>query len=153
MQSEKIKQFLDEQGIDYICIAHSPTYTAQTTAQSSHVSGRILAKAVIVDLDGQIAMAVLPANQRVILEDLRELTGCQQVKLVSEGVFKKKFPDCETGAMPPFGNPYGMDVYAAGALSQNDEIAFKAGSHSEIILMAYKDFERLAHPKILQFTA
>ena len=111
-----------------------------------------LAKTVIVDLDDNMAMAVLPANRKIVLQDLREVTGSDHVKFASEDEFKEKFPDCETGAMPPFGNLYGMKVYAAASLAENDEIAFNAGSHTEVIKMAYQDFERLARPKVVSFT-
>jgi Ala-tRNA(Pro) deacylase len=111
-----------------------------------------MAKTVIVELDGVTAMAVLPANKKVVLQDLRELTGSDRVKFASEPDFYKKFPDCEGGAMPPFGNLYGMDVYVAESLAQNDEIAFNAGSHTEAIKMSYADFERLVQPKVLSFT-
>jgi len=97
-------------------------------------------------------MAVLPANRKIVLQDLREVTGSDKVKFASEDEFQKKFPDCETGAMPPFGNLYGMDVYVAEALTNNDEIAFNAGSHTEAMRLAYKDFERLVKPKVLSFT-
>src|SRR5438552_11692135 len=99
-----------------------------------------------------MAMAVLPANRKIVLQDLREVTGSHEVKFASEEEFKQKFPDCETGAMPPFGNLYGMDVYVAEALTENEAIAFNAGSHTEVIKMAYRDFQRLAQPKVLSFT-
>src|SRR6266699_4652129 len=153
MPSQKIKKFLDEQKIKYVSIAHSTAFTAQEVAQSAHVPGRIMAKTVIVDLDGQMAMAVLPADRKIALQDLRDITGSDRVKLATEDAFQKRFPDCETGAMPPFGHLYGMEVYAAESLSQNDEIAFNAGTHTEVIKMGYKDFERLVNPKVMSFTA
>src|SRR6476620_2799113 len=143
MPVRTLKQFLDAQGVKYISIVHSTAYTAQEVAASAHVTGRELAKTVIVELDGEMAMAVLPANRNIVLQDLREVTGCDQVKFASEDKFKQRFPDCETGAMPPFGNLYGMEVFVAESLTNNDEIAFNAGSHTEVIKMAYKDFERL----------
>ena len=97
-------------------------------------------------------MAVLPANRKIILQDLREVTGADQVKFVPEDAFKKLFPDCDTGAMPPFGNLYGMEVFVAAALTENETIAFNAGSHVEVIKLAYKDFERLVRPNVLSFT-
>jgi len=121
-------------------------------AASAHIPGRELAKTVIVYLDGEMAMAVLPANRKVVLADLREMTGADQAKLVPEEDFKKRFPDCEVGAMPPFGNLYGMEVYVAASLAQNAEIAFNAGSHTEVIKLAYKDFERLVRPQVIPFT-
>ena len=147
-----LKEFLDKERIKYVSIVHSPAYTAQEVAASAHITGRELAKTVIVQLDGVMAMAVLPANRKIILQDLRELTGSDKVKFVAEEDFKKKFPDCETGAMPPFGNLYGMEVFVAAALSENNEISFNAGSHTEVIKLAYADFDRLVKPTVMSFT-
>ena len=152
MPVKKLKEFLDNEGVKYISIIHSPAFTAQEVAASAHVTGRELAKTVIVQLDGEMAMAVLPPNRKIVLQDLRDLTGCSKAKFVSEDDFKKKFPDCETGAMPPFGNLYGMEVFVAPSLAENDEIAFNAGSHTEVIKLHFRDFERLVHPNVLSFT-
>jgi Ala-tRNA(Pro) deacylase len=152
MPVKKLKEALDANRVKYVSIIHSKAYTAQEVAASAHVSGRIMAKTVIVELDGKLAMAVLPANRKIVLQDLREITGSDQVKFASEEQFQARFPDCETGAMPPFGNLYGMDVYVADTLAQNEEIAFNAGSHVEVIKLAYRDFERLAQPKVVSFT-
>ena len=152
MPVRKLKAFLDQERIKYVSIIHSAAYTAQEVAASAHITGRELAKTVIVELDGEMAMAVLPANRKIVLQDLREVTGSDQVKFASEEEFRKRFPDCETGAMPPFGNLYGMDVYVAESLTQSDDIAFNAGSHTEVIKLAYRDFERLVKPKVVSFT-
>jgi Ala-tRNA(Pro) deacylase len=152
MPVKTLKEFLDREKVKYISLVHSTAYTAQEVAASAHITGRELAKTVIVELDGKMAMAVLPANRKIVLQDLREVTGSDEVKFASEEEFKQKFPDCETGAMPPFGNLYGMDVYVAQTLTENDEIAFNAGSHTEVIRMACADFERLVHPKVMSFT-
>jgi Ala-tRNA(Pro) deacylase len=152
MPVKVLKEFLDKNHVKYVCVVHSQAYTAQEVAASAHVSGRALAKVVIVELDGQMAMAVLPADRKVVLQELREITGCDQVRFASEEQFQKRFPDCEIGAMPPFGNLYGMDVYAAAALAENQQIAFNAGSHTEIIKLAYEDWERLVRPKVVSFT-
>jgi Ala-tRNA(Pro) deacylase len=152
MPVRKLKEFLDREKIKYVSIIHSTAYTAQEVAASAHVTGKELAKVVIVELDGKMAMAVLPANRKIVLQDLREVTGCDEVKFASEDEFRARFPDCETGAMPPFGNLYGMDVYAAESLIDNEEIAFNAGSHTEVIRVAFRDFERLVHPKVMSFT-
>lgn len=152
MPVKKLKEFLDQNHVKYVTIAHSMAYTAQEVAASAHVSGRALAKVVIVEIDGKMAMAVLPANRKVVLQDLREITGSDQVKFVAEDRFKDRFPDCEIGAMPPFGNLYGMNVYVADSLADNDEIAFNAGSHEEVIRLAYHDFERLVKPRVVAFT-
>ncbi len=152
MPVRKMKEFLDREKVKYISMIHSPAYTAQEVAQSAHIGGKELAKVVIVELDGKMAMAVLPANRKIVLQDLREVTGCDEVKFASEDEFKARFPDCETGAMPPFGNLYGMEVFMAESLAQNEEIAFNAGSHTEVVKLAFRDFERLVRPKILNFT-
>jgi Ala-tRNA(Pro) deacylase len=99
-----------------------------------------------------MAMAVLPANQKVIMQDLRDMTGAENVKFASEAEFEKHFPDCEIGAMPPFGNLYGMEVFVAQSLAGSDEITFTAGSHAEVIRMSYADFDRLVQPKVLNFS-
>jgi Ala-tRNA(Pro) deacylase len=152
MPVKALKQFLDNCNVKYTCIVHSPAYTAQEVAQSAHIKGHSMAKVVIVKLDGVMAMAVLPADTKVVLQDLRELTGHQNVQFATEDEFKSRFPDCEPGAMPPFGNLYAMDVYVAESLTRNEQIAFNAGSHMEVIQLAYADYERLAHPKVLSFS-
>lgn len=152
MPVKQLKHFLDINGIKYVSIIHSPAYTAQEVAQSVHMPGREMAKVVIIELDGKMAMAVLPATRKVVVQDLRDVTGCDDVKFASESEFKSRFPDCEVGAMPPFGNLYGMEVYASEELARNREIAFNAGSHVEIIRMTFDDFDHLVKPKVLAFT-
>jgi len=152
MPVKALKQFLDACKVKYTSITHSPAYTAQEVAQSAHIKGHSMAKVVIVKLDGVMAMAVLPADSKVVLEDLREVTGHENVQLASEEEFKSRFPDCELGAMPPLGNLYSMDVFVAESLTSNDQIAFNAGSHMEVIQMAYADFEKVAHPKVVSFS-
>lgn len=152
MPVKKLKEFLDGRRVKYISIVHSQAFTAQEVAASSHVSGREMAKCVIVQLDGQLAMAVLPANRKIVLQDLRDVTGSDKARFASEEEFKTRFPDCEIGAMPPFGNLYGMEVYVAESLMQLEGLAFNAGSHTEIIRMACRDFERLVKPRMVSFT-
>jgi Ala-tRNA(Pro) deacylase len=152
MPATKLKAFLDEHKIKYVSIKHSEAFTAQEVAASAHISGKELAKTVIVKIHGQPAMAVLPANRKVVIQDLRDLTGEEKVSFAEESEFKTMFPDCQPGAMPPFGNLYGMEVYVAPGLANQEEIAFNAGTHTEVIQMAYRDFERLVQPKVLGFT-
>ena len=152
MVAHALKEYLDRHAIKYVMIIHSPAYTAQEVAQSVHVPGRELAKTVIVNIEGRLAMAVLPANRKVVLQDLRDVTGTDEVRFATEAEFHGRFTDCETGAMPPFGNLYGMDVFVEPRLTQDQEITFNAGSHTEAIQMAYADFERLVHPKIVSFS-
>lgn len=152
MPVRKLKEFLDRENVKYVSIIHSAAYTAQEVAESAHITGREMAKTVIVELDGQMAMAVLPANRKIVLQDLREITGSDQVKFASEEAFRRRFPDCETGAMPPFGNLYGMDVYVSEQLTCSEEMAFNAGSHTEVMRLRFADFERLVKPKVTSFT-
>ena len=152
MPAKRLKEFLDQEQVKYVSLRHSPAYTAQEVAQSVHVSGREMAKTVILMVNGQMAMAVLPANRKILLHDLAEQLGAAEARFATEEEFKARFPDCETGAMPPFGNLYGLPVYVAPGLEFGDEIIFNAGTHTEVIRMAYRDFERLVSPIHTNFT-
>ena len=149
MIARKIKQFLDENDVKYVTITHSAAYTAQEIAASVHVPGKDVAKSVMVNIEGVMAMVVLPASKRVSFDVLRAIVG-KDVELAHEADFARFFPDCEVGAMPPFGNLYGLDVYVDPTLTEDEEIVFNAGTHIEVIRMAYSDFERLAQPRIME---
>ncbi|MFP4055396.1 MAG: aminoacyl-tRNA deacylase [Candidatus Brocadiia bacterium] len=151
MPVKRLKEFLDAQGVKYVAISHSPAFTAQEIAASAHVPGKQLAKTVMVKLDDQMTMAVLPAHESVDFEALKEAAGASEASLASEEEFRDLFPECEVGAMPPFGNLYGMDVFADQTLTEDEEIVFNAGSHKELVKLAYKDFERLAKPTVAAF--
>jgi Ala-tRNA(Pro) deacylase len=152
MTLSKLRKFLDSHHIKYLVISHSLAYTAQGVAALAHVSGKELAKTVIVKIDGILAMAVVPASFHVDMERLRILTGAQTVELATEGEFIDAFPDCETGAMPPFGNLYDMSVYADMKLAENEEITFTAGTHRELVRMDWDDMLRLVNPTIAELT-
>jgi Ala-tRNA(Pro) deacylase len=153
MPIQKLRQFLDANLVKYVVITHSMAYTAQGVAASAHISGNELAKTVILKKDGELCMAVLPASKHVNLEAFAKLTNSGDVCLASEREFKDRFPDCEVGAMPPFGNLYGLPVYVDNSLARDKEIAFNAGSHLELIQLGYDDFERLVNPSIGDFTS
>ncbi|MDZ7625408.1 MAG: YbaK/EbsC family protein [Ignavibacteriaceae bacterium] len=152
MPSKKLKAFLDENKIKYVSIQHSSAYTAQEIAAIAHIPGKDLAKTVIIKIDGKMAMAVLPASYKVSFDNLKDTLGVKEVRLAYEQEFIDKFPDCEVGAMPPFGNIYGMDVYVAESLAEDEEIAFNACSHTELIKMNFNDFEKLVKPKRIKFS-
>jgi Ala-tRNA(Pro) deacylase len=152
MPLSKLREFLDSHRVKYLVISHSLTYTAQGIAALSHVSGKKLAKTVIVKLDGALAMAVIPASGRVDLDRLKFVTGGSSIELASESEFQNAFPDCELGAMPPFGNLYDMPVYADASLAQNEEITFSAGTHRELVRMNWQDMLRLVNPTIAELT-
>jgi Ala-tRNA(Pro) deacylase len=153
MTVRKLQEFLDSHHIKYVRIIHSPAYTAQKIAASAHIPGKELAKTVMIKVDGKMAMVVLPASKQVDFKLLREATGADQMELAKEREFMELFPDCDIGAMPPFGNLYGLEVYVAETLTKDEEIAFNAGSHTELIKLAYKDFEALVKPKVLKCCA
>jgi Ala-tRNA(Pro) deacylase len=153
MHFSKITAFLDGHEVKYVVISHSKAFTAQGIAAVSHISGKFLAKTVIVKLDGALAMAVLPASYQVDLVALKKAVGVRDAELASEREFKQHFPDCETGAMPPFGNLYGIPVYVDESLTEDHEIAFNAGSHHELIRMTYIDFDRLVRPEVMSFSS
>ena len=152
MPARKLKEFLDSQAVKYLKLAHSPTYTAREIAQSLHINGKKVAKTVIVFIEGKMAMAVLPANRSIDFDHFRKTIGEKKIELATEEQFKGMFPDCEVGAMPPFGNLYGMEVYVDQHLTEDDDIFFNACSHSELIEMSYQDFERLVKPKVFRLT-
>ena len=146
MPETRLIDFLNKEHVKYVTIGHSPAYTAQEIAALTHIPGKELAKTVIVKVDNELAMVVLPASEMVRLDHLRDTLGTEFVELAEEDDFKEAFPDCETGAMPPFGNLYGMKVFVDQSLREDDEIAFNAGSHDELIRLPYADYERLVHP-------
>lgn len=153
MPVRKLQEFLDREHVKYVSIRHSPAYTSQEIAASAHIRGKELAKSVVVKLDKKMALVVLPASFKVDLALLKDVTGAKHAELASEADFITAFPECELGAMPPFGHLYGMPVYVDDRLSEDREIAFNAGTHSELIRMAYDDFERMEKPKIAHVSA
>lgn len=147
MPGQKVKEFLEEKNVKYVSIEHSTAYTAQEVAASAHIPGKEMAKTVMVKINGKMSMAVLPANYQIDFKKFKKLAGSTDIELASEEEFKYMFPDCEMGAMPPFGNLYDMPVYVADSLAEDKEIDFNAGTHRELIKVKYKDFEKLVKPK------
>ncbi len=147
----KLKNFLDENKVKYTTISHSKAFTAQQVAHSAHISGKDMVKTVMILIDGKMAMAVLPASRHVDFQLLKEAVGKKNITLASETDFRNLFPECDVGTMPPFGNLYDMEVYVDISLAEDHEIAFNAGSHTELIQMAWEDFERLVSPVVIRF--
>ncbi|TAJ15168.1 deacylase [Marinilabiliaceae bacterium JC017] len=150
MPLTRLEEFLNREHVDYKRIVHTRAYTAQKTAAFAHISGKEIAKTVIVKIDGKMCMVVLPASYQVDLHSLKEATGAKEVRMATEMEFKDIFRDSEVGAMPPFGNLYNLDVYVAEKLTEDIYIAFNACSHTELIQMHYRDFQRLVRPKVLK---
>jgi len=152
MPLRKLKEYLESQKVKYQSVAHYETYTSQETAQSAHIPGGELAKTVIVKINGRMSMVVLPASKKIDFALLQTSVGAT-AELAAEQEFEDIFPDCEVGAMPPFGNLYGVDVYVDESLTRDEEIAFNAGSHIELIKMLYKDFSMLVRPKVVKMVS
>lgn len=150
MRKLDIKHYLNENKIRYNIINHNPAYTSPEIAANAHISGKQLIKPVIVKIDGKLAMVIEPSHLRINLEMLKKLLKAKKVELANEWEFEDQFPGCETGAEPPFGNLYDIDTYIDDAILQNNQIAFNAGNHSELIQMSYDDFEQLVKPKHLR---
>ena len=153
MPLNKLREFLDQNNVKYRVIVHSRAYTAQEIASIAHIPGQELAKTVMIMMDNNLAMAVLPASEHIDLGALKSVARAESVRLATEFEFKDRFPECEAGAMPPFGNLYGMAVYVEAGLAKDEEIAFNAGSHTELIRLALSDFMRLVNPRVAIFSA
>ncbi|NUM81305.1 YbaK/EbsC family protein [bacterium] len=151
MSLKKIKDYLDSHQVKYVVVSHSPAYTAQEVAAYTHIPGKDMIKTVMVKIDDRMTMLVLPADHNVHFNRLREVTGANKIELANEREFKDLFPECEVGAMPPFGHLYGLPMIIEKSLTDDAEIAFNAGTHREVIKMAYNDFAKVIKATILNF--
>lgn len=152
MLISKLRKYLDEKSIQYSVGNLPAAFTAQESAELAHISGKDFAKTVMVRIGGRLSMLVLPAKYQVDFLRLSRSLGTGDIYLVSEEEFSDEFPDCDIGAMPPFGHLYGIPVYLASSLASNDTITFIAGTHTDTITMDYQDFEFLVKPKVIHFT-
>jgi Ala-tRNA(Pro) deacylase len=148
MVPQQVREFLDKEGVSYEVLTHEKAFTAQGVAAALHVSGRTLAKPVILRTrDGRLVMAVITGAQSVDLKAASSVVG-GEVELAKEKEFAPSFPGCDAGAEPPFGNLYGLPVYVDEALRKDPEIVFNGGTHTEAIRMKYADYERLVRPVV-----
>jgi len=150
-QLNRVKQYLDSHQVPYGHVTHRTAFTAQEVAAEEHIPGKLMAKTVILRVDDGFAMAILPANARVDLAVLKQFLGANEVRLATEFEFTGMFSDCDVGAMPPFGNLYGLPVYVEESLTRDTEIVFNAGTHQDTIHMQYADYARLVQPQVLSF--
>lgn len=148
----QLTQYLDDHKVKYQLCSHRATFTAQHMAAEEHVSGMNVAKSVIVQADGKYYMCVLPACSRVDLDMLRGQLGAGEVQLADEGEMAKLFPDCEVGAEPPFGNMYGLTTLMDVSLGQDGYIVCSAGQHDSAVRIKLRDYEKLVHPRVLEFS-
>lgn len=150
---ERLEAYLREHGVAYNLQHHARAYTAQEVAAAEHLPGKLLAKVVMAYADGRLAMLAIPASRRVDLARLAEVFGAKDVRLAHEIEFAACFPDCEVGAMPPFGNLYQVPVYVDRELAEDETIVFQAGTHTDTMSIQYADFERLVQPEVADFRA
>ena len=146
MGAPKLMQYLNDNNVNYETMEHPTAYTAQEIAEKAHIKGKSFAKTVMVKIDGELAMAVLPGNDMLDLGLFKNACGGSNIELVKETEFRDQFPDCELGAMPPFGNLYHMKVWVDTDLSEDGTIAFNADNHHELCLMSFSDYEKLVEP-------
>lgn len=145
-----LKRHLEKNGVPFTTLTHQPAFTAQEVAHSAHVCGKTLAKVVIILIDGGMAMVAMPATSKIRWDRFMSAMGTDFIELADEEDFKDLFPDCEVGALPPFGSLYGMPVYLDGSLTRNEDILFSAGTHNELIKLSMQDYLILEHPMTLE---
>lgn len=148
---ERMEQYFRENGVGYEVLRHPQAYTMPEVAAALHISGKQVAKVVMVKADGKLVMLVVASPYRLDFAKVRDLLGAKSVALAREEEFADVFPDSATGAMPPFGNLYGVPVYVDEALAAQKEIVFRVGSHNEAMKVAYRDFARLVQPQVGAF--
>ncbi len=148
---DRLQAYFRAEQVPFVLRHHAAAFTAQEVAASEHVPGKIVTKVVIVFADGQLAMLALPASYVVDFGKLKEALRAQSVRLAEEREFAASFPDCDVGAMPPFGNLYGVPIYVDRSLSEDETIVFQAGTHTDTMSVRFEDFERLARPTVLEF--
>jgi len=149
--SRTLNEYLDHERVHYDVLPHPEAFRALAIAQTLHTPEKQMAKVVIVKVDERFVMTVLPASWNLDLHRLRTVFATNQVRLATENEITGLFPDCELGAMPPFGNLYGLPVYVDQSLAEDEEIVFQAGTHSDAIRMRYWDFAALVFPVVTEF--
>jgi Ala-tRNA(Pro) deacylase len=149
--SQTLKTYLDREHVHYDVLPHPETFRAVAIAQALRTREKEMAKVVIVKVKGRFVTTVLPASWNVDLHRLREIFMTRHVRLATEAELKRLFPDCALGAMPPFGTLYGLPVYVDRSLTEDEEIIFEAGTHTEAIRMRYWDFAALVFPVVAEF--
>jgi len=150
-EKKRIISFLKENNVKFTLSKHPKAYTAQRAAANAHIPGKNFIKTIVVKIDGKMALAVLPANDRIGFHEFARQLHARKVELASEDEFRNHFPDSETGGMPPFGNLYNMETYISSDLVENDEIAFNACNHIDVILIRFKDYNKLVNPVVVHF--
>jgi Ala-tRNA(Pro) deacylase len=148
----KLKDTLDAAKISYEVYNHKTAFTAQEIAASQHISGKEMAKVVMLVIDGSLVMVVIPGTRKIALDKVRTALGAKEARLATEPEFAATFPNCEIGAMPPFGNLFGLPVYVDPLLEEDKSIYFNAGNHQQTVRLAYESFKALVKPRVVSLT-
>jgi Ala-tRNA(Pro) deacylase len=149
---QRIRDFLDSQNVPYEALHHSQAFTAQEVAHSLHVSGKKCVKAVVAERDCEKILVVMPASHRLNFQELKAALRAHQLEMLVESELVGLFPDCDLGAIPPFGNLYGIDVWVDRAVASTERIVVCAGTHEDCIRMRYSDFAKLTRPFVGHFS-
>lgn len=149
---QRIRDFLDSQDVTYEQLSHPIAFTGQDVAHTLHLSGKKCAKTVVLNGDGKLVMAVIPAASRINLQDLRATMEVRHLEMLPESELIKLLPDCEPGAIPPLGPLYGMEVWVDRTISDSEQIVFCAGTHEDSVRMKYSDFAKLIRPRSSRFS-
>ena len=147
-----VREYLQTQCVPFEIWPHEPTYTAQHLAQELDVPGINVAKTVLLNVDNEFCLAVLPATHQISLPKLKERLHAKTVHLATEEEVARVFPDCEPGVAPPFGDEYGMPTLVDESLTQDEHIVFEGNSHDEAVYVKYEDYAHVAHPRVESFT-
>jgi Ala-tRNA(Pro) deacylase len=148
---ERLELYLQDNQVPYQEQQHTRAFSARRIAESEHVSGKRVAKVVIVMVNDQMVSFVLPASFQIDFGKLQAILRTKEIRLASEAEFETAFPDCEVGSMPPFGNLYGLPVYVDHSLTTEESIIFPVGTYTDTMSLKYADFERLVHPQTAMF--
>ncbi len=147
----RLKELLEANGVAYTHHEHPAAYTAREVASVERVPEHRVAKTVVYSGDEGYGMAVLPADYVIDMQELRAALGLRRVRLATEKELAELFEDCELGAMPPFGNLYGMPTFLDSSLADERRIAFNAGTHRDVVYLDMADYRRLARPTVVHF--
>lgn len=147
MKERLIIHALKQNHIPYELVIHSQTFSSMKTAQATHTKGIEFAKPIMINVDGEMVMAVLPANYTLDLKKIKESMGAKNVYLATEAEFSPIFSDSVIGAMPAMGNLYGLNVIMDKDMMDDTNIAFNACNHQEIIKMKFSDYKKMVHPR------
>jgi len=149
---QRIRTYLDSQNVTFEWLRHPEAFTAQEVAHALHLSGKRLAKTVVVSADGRMVMVILPASHRLVMSELRGVLEAREVHLVPEEQLASTFPGCDLGAIPPLGDLYGMQVWVDRTIADQEDIVFNAGTHADAVKMKYHDFAALSKPRLGRFS-